>query len=189
MIKENFIRLFEDSFRKNWDLNAYTNYGENLTLTYAQVAEEIARLHLLFEQTEIKKDDKIALIGKNNANWAITYLATVTYGAVIIPILQDFNPNDVHHIINHSESKVLFVSDYIWENLEESNLRTVKAVYSLSDFRLVTLVNQPIATLLEESESKENIVAPLNPGKLTKEHVNELFDKKYSDGFHKDSVR
>ena len=157
MIKENFIRLFEDSFRKNWDLNAYTNYGENLTLTYAQVAEEIARLHLLFEQTEIKKDDKIALIGKNNANWAITYLATVTYGAVIIPILQDFNPNDVHHIINHSESKVLFVSDYIWENLEESNLRTVKAVYSLSDFRLVTLVNQPVATLLEESESKENI--------------------------------
>ncbi len=189
MIRDNFIRLFEDSFRKNWNLNAYTNYGENLTLTYAQVAEEIAKLHLLFEQTEIKRNDKIALIGKNNANWAITYLATVTYGAVIIPILQDFNPNDVHHIINHSESKALFVSDYIWENLEESNLRTVKAVYSLTDFHLITIINQPLPTLLEENESKENIVAPLNPAKLTKKHIRELFEKKYPDGFHKDSVR
>ena len=189
MIKENFIRLFEDSFRKNWDLNAYTNYGENKTLTYAQVAEEIAKLHLLFEQSELKTNDKIALIGKNNSNWAVTYLAAVTYGAVIIPILQDFNPNDIHHIINHSESKLLFVSDYIWENLEESNLRTVKAVFSLSDFSLITLANQPTPTLLEESESKENIIAPLDPKKLTKEFISELFVKKFDGDFHKDHVR
>lgn len=189
MIKENFIRLFEDSFRKNWELEAYTNYGEGLTLTYAQVAEEIAKLHLLFEQTELKKNDKIALIGKNNANWAITYLATITYGAVIIPILQDFNANDIHHIINHSESKALFVSDNIWENLEEGNLRTVKAIYSLNDFSLITLANQPIPTLLEENESKDKIIAPLNPNKLTRDFIDELFVKKYDGDFHKDHVR
>lgn len=189
MIKENFIRLFEDSFRNNWDLKAYTNYGEGLTLTYGQVAEEIAKLHLLFEQIEIKKNDKIALIGKNNANWAITYLATVTYGAVIVPILQDFNPNDIHHIINHSESKALFVSDYIWENLEESSLFTVKAVFSLSNFSLITLANQPIPTLLEESESIDDVIVPLNPKKLTKEYIHELFVEKFGGDYHKDHVR
>lgn len=189
MIKENFIRLFEDSFRKNWNLNAYTNYGENLTLTYAQVAEEIAKLHILFQQAELKRDDKIALIGKNNANWAITYLATVTYGAVIIPILQDFNPNDVHHIVNHSESKALFVSDYIWENLEESSLRTVKSVFSLNDFSLITLINQPIPTLLEESDSKDTVIAPLDPKKLSRSNIEKLFAEKFNQDFHKDCVR
>lgn len=189
MIKENFIRLFEDSFRQNWELNAFSNYGENLTWTYGQVAEEIAKVHLLFEQAEIKRTDKIALIGKNNANWAITYLATITYGAVIIPILQDFNPNDVHHIVNHSESKLLFVSDYLWENLEEENLRTVKAVFSLTDFKLITIINQPIATLLEENDSPDTIIAPLQPEKLSKNFINKLFAKKYSNSFHKDCVR
>ncbi|MHB9056871.1 MAG: AMP-binding protein [Paludibacteraceae bacterium] len=189
MIKENFVRLFEDSFRQNWELNAFSNYGENLTLTYGQVAEEIAKIHLLFEQAEIKRTDKIALIGKNNANWAITYLATITYGAVIIPILQDFNPNDVHHIVNHSGSKLLFVSDYIWENLEEENLRTVKAVFSLTDFKMITIINQPIATLLEENESPDNIIAPLQPEKFSKDFINKLFAKKYSNSFHKDCVR
>lgn len=189
MIKENFIRLFEDSFRKNWDLEAYTNYGEGLTLTYAQVAEEIAKLHLLFEQAEIKPNDKIALIGKNNANWAITYIATVTYGAVIIPILQDFNPTDVHHIVNHSESKALFVSDNIWENLEEGSLRTVKSIFSLNNFNLIGLINQPTPTLLEESESKETIVAPLDPKKLTQVYIQELFNEKYDNDFHRDNVR
>ena len=189
MIKENFIRLFEDSFRKNWDLNAYTNYGENLTLTYAQVAEEIAKLHLLFEQAGIEKDDKIALIGKNNANWAITYLATVTYGAVIIPILQDFNPHDVHHIINHSGSNALFVSDYIWENLEEDSLRTVKAVFSLTNFGLISLAKQPTPTLLEENEGKDETIALLNPANLTPEYIQALFVKKFKNDFHKDHVR
>lgn len=189
MIKENFIRLYEDSFRNNWDLEAYTDYGENKTLTYAQIAEEVARLHLLFEQCEIKPNDKIALIGRNNTNWAVTFLATVTYGAVIIPILQDFNPNDVHHIINHSESKALFVSDYIWENMYEESLRTVHTVFSLTDFSLITLANQPIPTLLEESESKDHIIAPLDPSKLSQKYISELFENKFPNGFHRDCVR
>lgn len=189
MIQKNFIRLYEDSFRANWDLNAYTDYGENYTVTYAQVAEQVARLHLLFEECDIKPNDKIALIGKNNANWAVTYLATITYGAIIIPILQDFNPNDVHHIVNHSESKLLFVSDYLWENLYVESLRTVKSVFSLNDFKLIALANQPTPTLLEESESSDAIIAPFNPEKLTAESITEMFNKKYDNGFHKDCVR
>jgi len=189
MIQENFIRLFEDSFRKNWDLPAYTNYGENLTLNYGDVALRVDKLHILFEQCDIQKNDKIALIGKNNANWALVYLAAVTYGAIIVPILQDFNPNDVHHITNHSESKLLFVSDYIWENLEEEKLTTVKAVFSLTDYSNIVLLNQPIPKLLEENENRDDIVSPIIPAKLTQQYIDKSFEKKYPNGFHKDCVR
>ena len=110
MIKENFIKLYENSFHENWDLPCYTDYGDNISYTYGQVAEEIARLHLLFKHCSLRRGDKIAVIGKNNARWCIAYMATITYGAIIVPILQDFNPSDVHHIVNHSESVFLFTS-------------------------------------------------------------------------------
>lgn len=144
MIKENFIRLFEDAFRKYWDMPAYSNYGENMTLTYADVANRVAKLHLLFEQCNLQPNDKVALIGRNNANWAITYIATVTYGAVIVPILQDFNANDVHHIANHSESKLLFAGDNIWENLEEEKLTTAQAAFSLTDFNCLAIITNQL---------------------------------------------
>ena len=135
MIKENFIKLYENSFHENWDLPCYTDYGDNISYTYGQVAEEIARLHLLFKHCSLRRGDKIAVIGKNNARWCIAYMATITYGAIIVPILQDFNPSDVHHIVNHSESVFLFTSDSIWENLEEEKLTGLRGVFSLSDFR------------------------------------------------------
>jgi long-chain acyl-CoA synthetase len=135
MIKENFIKLYEDSFKQNWDLPCYTDYGEDSEFTYGQVAEEIAKLHLLFQHCSLRRGDKIALIGKNTSRWCIAYLAAVTYGAIIVPILQDFKPNDVHHIVNHSESTFLFVSDAIWENLEEEALGNLRAVFSLHDYR------------------------------------------------------
>ncbi len=135
MINENFIKLYESSFKENWDLPCYTDYGDHQTYTYGEVAEEIARLHLLFHHCSLRRGDKIAVIGKNNARWCITYMATVTYGAIIVPILQDFNPSDVHHIVTHSESVFLFTSDNIWENLEEEKLPGVRGVFSLSDFR------------------------------------------------------
>ena len=135
MIKENFIKLYENSFHENWDLPCYTDYGDNISYTYGQVAEEIARLHLLFKHCSLRRGDKIAVIGKNNARWCIAYMATITYGAIIVPILQDFNPSDVHHIVNHSESVFLFTSDTIWENLEEEKLTGLRGVFSLSDFR------------------------------------------------------
>lgn len=177
MIQENFIRLFEDAFRKYWDMPAYSNYGENSTLTYADVANKVARLHILFEQCQIKPNDKIALIGRNNANWAITYMATVTYGAVIVPILQDFNPNDVHHICNHSESSLLFASDSNWENLEEEKFASVKAVFSLTNFNCLAIINN------------NETAIPVDIDQLKHEVINNLFRTKYPHGFHKDHVR
>ena len=130
MIKENFIKLYENSFKENWDLPCYTDYGEDTTFTYGQVAEEIAKIHLLFQYCSLRRGDKISIIGKNTSRWCIAYLATVTYGAIVVPILQDFKPNDVHHIVNHSESTFLFTSDNIWENLEEEALSGLRAVFS-----------------------------------------------------------
>lgn len=135
MKEENFIKLYEHSFRENWNLPCYSDYGEDTTYTYGEVAKEIAKLHLLFKHCSLRRGDKIAVIGKNNARWCIAYMATVTYGAIVVPILQDFNPNDVHHIVNHSDSVFLFTSDSIWETLEEEKLTAVRGVFSLTDFR------------------------------------------------------
>lgn len=186
MIQENFIRLFEDSFRLNWDLPAFSNYGEETTLTYADVAKRIAKLHILFEQCQLQVNDKVALIGRNNANWAITYLATVTYGAVVVPILQDFNPNDVHHITNHSESKLLFTGDNIWENLEEEKLTNIKAVFSLTNFNCIALLNKDE----KPEDAKEGDVHELLVIKyLQPDYINSLFHAKYPNGFYRDLVR
>jgi len=188
MIQENFIRLFEDAFRKNWDLPGFSNYGENLTLTYAEIARKIAELHVLFEQCHIQRNDKIALIGRNNANWAITYLAVVTYGAIVVPVLQDFNPNDVHHIANHSESTLLFVGDSIWENLEEEKLTTIKAVFSLTGFNCIALLNQH-SILPAEDATKEITNPTIDLKDIHQDTINCIFNEKYSFGFHRDSVR
>lgn len=192
MIKENFIRLFEDSFRVNWDLLAFSNYGENVNLTYGEVSKKIAELHILFDLCGLAKNDKVALIGRNNANWALTYLATITYGAVIVPILQDFNPNDVHHITNHSEAKILFVGDAIWENLEEEKLTNVKYVFSLSDFSCVTVLNKltNISNSLDEENDDLNLSAnSMDLESVNCEQISRIFAEKYPFGFYKDCVR
>lgn len=191
MIQENFIRLFEDGFRRNWDLPGFSNYGENVTLTYGEIARKVAELHLLFGQCHIQQNDKIALIGRNNANWAITYLATVTYGAIVVPILQDFNPNDVHHITNHSESKLLFVGDAVWENLEEEKLTTVKAIFSLTSFNCIALLNKASENKTDETgEATEEANEPtIDLSHVQFDHIYQLFNEKYPYGFHRDCVR
>ena len=190
MVQENFIRLFEDGFRRNWDLNGFSNFGENSTLTYADISRKVAELHILFEQCHIKRNDKIALTGRNNANWAITYLATVTYGALIVPVLQDFNPNDVHHIVNHSESKLLFVGDTVWENLEEEKLTTVKAVFSLTDFNCIALLNKTEEMKADKMNEVEVEPEPVIDLKMIHfDHIHQLFNQKYPYGFHRDCVR
>lgn len=135
MIKENFIKMYEQSFQENWALPALTDYSKGTTFTFGEVATEIARIHIIFRECQVRQGDKIALIGKDSSRWCIVYMAAVTYGAIIVPILQDFNPNDVHHIINHSESIFLFVSDRIWDSLEEDKIEDIRGVFSLSDFR------------------------------------------------------
>lgn len=196
MIQENFIRLFEDAFRKNWELPAYTNYGEDFTVTYEDVAKRVSKLHILFEQCHIVPGDKISLIGRNNANWAITYIATVTYGAIIVPILQDFNANDVHHIVNHSESKLLFVSDSNWENLEEDKLNEVRAVFSLTDFNCIALtckkkkINFELKEDAEEETNEESkLCSELEIHQLQPDVINTIFKSRYPHGFYRDHVR
>jgi len=136
MIPENFIKYIEDSLKNNWDYPALSDY-QGKSYTYGEVARKIVRIHIMFEECNVKKGDKISLIGKNSANWAMTYLAIITYGAVVVPILPDFLPNDVHHIVNHSDSIVLFTGDPIWENLDENSMPNLRAIFSLTDFRLL----------------------------------------------------
>ena len=132
-----FVEYFENSIIEHWDLKALTNYVSQKEYTYAQVAEEVAKLHLLFRKLNITEEDKIALVGRNTPEWIITFIASVTYGAVIVPILQDFHPHDIQHIINHSDAKLLFLSDNIWENVEEDKLQNIRAVFSITDFRCI----------------------------------------------------
>ena len=134
MLKENLIKLYEASFRENREMPALTDYFKEEHFSYYEMAKELAKLHLLFKKAGIGQGDKIALIGRNNPRWCITYIATITYGAVIVPILQDFNPNDVIHIINHSESRLLFLGDNFWDIIEEDQIRQIEAVFSLTDF-------------------------------------------------------
>ena len=137
MMKENTIKIFEKSFIDNWELPALSDYNDKRTLTYGQMAEDIARLHLFFERCGIKQGDHIALIGKNTPEWVTVFIATITYGAVIVPILQEFNPNDVQHIINHSESVLLFASKAIWDTLDFDQLHRVRAVMLTEERQLV----------------------------------------------------
>ena len=161
MIPENFIKLYESSFRENWDLPALTDYNEQRTLTYEDMAREIAKLHILFRHCQIRRGDKIALVGKNTSNWCIAFMATVSYGAILVPILQEFNPHDIHHIINHSDSVLLFVGDHIWENIEMEKLPEVRAAISLQDFScLVQRDGEEIAKCLREMKRKFKATYP-----------------------------
>lgn len=137
MMQENFIKLYEQSFRENWDLPVLTDYIEDKTITYGQLAKDIARIHVFYKQCGIKRGDKIALIGKNNVNWVTIFMSTITYGAIIVPILQEFNPQDAQHIINHSESILLFTSNRIWDSMEMDRLKNVRGVISLDDMKLL----------------------------------------------------
>ena len=132
MIKlQNFIKIYEKSFIENWDLPCLSEYGKRNMMTYGDFATSIALTHVLFESLGILPGDKIALCGKDSADWVKAYMATVTYGAVIVPILSEFNPLDITHIVNHSEAKLLIVSDSIWEHIEPEALLNVKGVLSL----------------------------------------------------------
>ena len=170
MIQQNFIKLFEKSFKENWDLPCYTDYGMKQGYTYGQVAEEIAKLHLIFQHCSLRRGDKISIIGKNTSKWCIAYMATVTYGAIVVPILQDFKPNDVHHIINHSESTFLFTSDNIWETLEEDAMSDLRAVFSLTDFRCLHQ---------RDGETIQKFIR----------NIDSAMEKTYPNGFGKDSVQ
>lgn len=136
MLSENLVEYFEDSIKNHWNLPALSNY-QSTTLTYKDVAEHIKWLHLFFEKYGIKQGDKIALLGKNSHNWSVIYLATISYGAVIVPLLPDFKPDDVHYIVNHSDAKILFSGNMLYENLNFARFEHINSIVSIDDFALL----------------------------------------------------
>ena len=165
--EKSFIALLEKSIKKNWDANSLTDY-KGVTYQYKDVARKIEKLHIIFEESGVKQGDKIAVCGRNMSHWGVTFLATVTYGAVIVPILHEFKPDQVHNIVNHSEAKLLFVGDVVWEGLDESAMPNLEGVILMNDFSL----------LVSRTE------------KLTyaREHLNELFGKKFPKNFRKEHI-
>ena len=167
MIEQNFIELFEKSFHKNWDLPGLDDYQDGKAYTYGQLAAEIAKVHILFKELGIKKGDKVALIGKNHTSWGIVFLSTVTYGAVIVPILHEFNPSSMLYIIDHSEAKLVFINDPLWEKLHSDDLKA--NVFAIPSFKLL------------KSDSEETAQKLAN--------IDQLFAENYPNGFTKDNVK
>ena len=137
MLQENLIKMYEQSFREHREMSAVTDYFSGETYSYYGFAKEIAKLHILFDEAGIKQGDKIALVGRNTPRWCVVYIATMTYGAVIVPIMQTFTSDDIAHIVNHSESRLLFLTDSFWESLEEDALPNIEGVFSLTDYHVL----------------------------------------------------
>lgn len=142
-----FIDYIEQSIIKNWDKDALTDY-KGITLQYKDVARKIAKFHIVLESAGIQPGDKIAVCGRNSAHWAVTFLATITYGAVIVPILHEFKADNIHNIVNHSEAKLLFVGDQAWENLNEDAMPLLEGIASLADFSALVSRNEKLTYVL-----------------------------------------
>lgn len=166
MIQQNFIQLYEDSFKKNWDLPALTDYNENTTYSYGELAREIARLHLLFKELGIEKGDKISLIGKNHSSWSILFMATITYGAVIVPILHEFNPESMEEIITHSDSRLVFVNESLWSKLKQEQINV--PVLEIPTFSLLKSDNGKVKDVMD---SLDNHFSDLYQGGFTKDDI------------------
>ena len=166
MIQQNFIQLYEDSFKKNWDLPALTDYNENTTYSYGELAREIARLHLLFKELGIEKGDKISLIGKNHSSWSILFMATITYGAVIVPILHEFNPESMEEIITHSDSRLVFVNESLWSKLKQEQINV--PVLEIPTFSLLKSDNDKVKDVMD---SLDNHFSDLYQGGFTKDDI------------------
>jgi long-chain acyl-CoA synthetase len=166
MIKERLVGYIEQSIKQNWNIEALSNYKES-GYSYREIAEKMLKLHIFFKESGIKEGDKIALVGRNSANWCVVYLAVVSYGAVIVPILPDFKPEDQTNIINHSDSRFLFVDDKIWESYDFGKMEAVVAAVSLEDYSLITARESKLRHSYEELDEKLNKTYP----ELKPEHI------------------
>ena len=171
MRQEKLLEIYAQSFKDNWELPALTNYITKDTITYGEFAKTIARYHILFKECGIKQGDKIALLGKNTPSWIQIFFATITYGAVIVPVLNEFNPQDAQHIVNHSDSVLLFVNKSIWESIEFDNLPKIKAAFSLDNNDL----------LAESEESDGSIINAMR-------NLSSLFNAQYPNGFRREDI-
>lgn len=160
-------KTFEASFKENWDKPAISNY-QGATLHYHDLARRIEKLHIMFEECGLIRGDKVAICSRNQANWAVSFLATLTYGAVPVPLMHEFKPTNIHHLVNHSESRILFVDDVIWENVSESEMPELQAIIQVNTFKLLYSANDRITD--------------------ARARLNELFGKKYPTAFTADCL-
>ena len=162
-----FNEIIEKSIIDNWDLDALTDY-KGITLQFHDVARKIEKLHIMFENSGVQRGDKIALCGRNSAHWAVAFLATLTYGAVAVPILHEFTPEQIHNIVNHSESKILFVGDIVATQVDATKMPALEGIINIPDYSL----------------------ALSRTDKLTyaREHLNEMFGRKYPKYFRRQHV-
>ena len=165
--KKSLNVLFEQSFKNNWDRPALTNYNQE-TLYYKDLARKIAELHLFFEACGLKSGDRVAVCSKNQVNWGVAYLAAMTYGAVVVPILHEFQPANLRHLVSHSEARIFFVGDNIWANMTELDLPGVEVVVTLSEFKVVRSINPVAASAMEETEPR---MRQRYPDGFKKEHL------------------
>lgn len=168
MTFSSFNSYIEKSIVSNWHLDALTDY-KGATLQYHDVARKIEKLHIMFENSGVGKGDRIAICGRNSAHWAVVFFATLTYGAVAVPILHEFNAEQIHNIVNHSESKLLFVGDVVVKTIEPDKMPSLEGIINIPDYSL----------MISRSD------------KLTfaREHLNELFGKKYPKAFRAEHVK
>lgn len=164
---KSLIQYIQDSIRNNWENLALTDFN-GVSYQYRDIARKVAKLHLLYEHAGIKRGDKIALCGKNSSQWAVAFLATMTYGAVAVPILHEFKPDNIHHLVSHCDARLFFTDDAIWENLDPASMTKLEGVVNLSDFSLLMSRN----TRLKEARQR----------------LNELFGKKYPERFTPEDV-
>lgn len=162
-----FISCFETSIINNWDLDALTDY-KGVTLQYKDVARKIEKLHIMFENSGVQVGDKIAICGRNSSHWAVAFIATITYGAIVVPVLHEFTPDQVYNIVNHSESKLLFVGDVVGTTIDAAKMPHLEGIINIPDYSLMVSRTDKLT--------------------YAREHLNELFGKKYPKAFRKEHV-
>lgn len=160
-------KIFEEAFKKNWERPAISNY-QGVTLKFGDVARRMEKLHIMFEECGLQRGDKVAICSRNQANWAVSFLAAMTYGAVPVPLLHEFKSANIHHLVNHSEAKILFVDDVIWEGLSETEMPDLHAIIQVNTFKLLYAKDETIVN--------------------AREHLNELFGKKFPMAFTPDAL-
>ena len=167
-MEQSFLQLIEDSIKKNWDLDALTDYN-GATLQYKDVARKIEKVHIFLEEAGVKKGDKIAICGRNSSHWGVTYLAILSYGAIVVPILHEFKADNIHHIVNHSDARMLYVGDRVWEDLNEQEMPKLEGIMLMTDFSVLVARNKKLLH--------------------AREHLNEIFGKKYPKNFRPEHVQ
>lgn len=166
-MEKSFIAFVEKSIKENWDLDALTDY-KGATLQYKDVARKIEKLHILLAESGIKPGDKVAVCGRNSSHWGVAFLAILTYGAVAVPILHEFKADNIHNIVNHSEALLLFVGDMVWEALNEAEMPLLEGIILMTDFTLLVCRSKQL--------------------EYAREHLNELFGKKFPRNFRREHV-